>query len=57
MLGGEGWTLSATCRQVFTVRYLESGVTTPLIVLALGLLAGVEKTDMFAVMGINGTDL
>jgi bacteriorhodopsin len=51
MLSGQGWTAVAGCRQFFYARYVDMGVTFPLVILNLGLIAGVEGAMIAAVIG------
>jgi bacteriorhodopsin len=53
MLSGQGWTASAGCRQFFYVRYLDWLITTPLLVLELGLVAGQDSETITAVVGAD----
>ena len=41
------------CRQFFYVRYLDWAITTPLLILNLGLLAGEDMVLVAAVMGAD----
>jgi len=54
MLSGQGWTAIAGCRQFFYVRYLDWLVTTPLLILDLGLIAGQDNVTILAVVGADG---
>jgi bacteriorhodopsin len=49
MLGGQGWAVSASCRQMFSIRYLSWIVSGPLIVTALGFVACVELFEILTV--------
>mmetsp|Transcript_40027 Transcript_40027/g.62473 ORF Transcript_40027/g.62473 Transcript_40027/m.62473 type:complete len:247 (-) Transcript_40027:505-1245(-) len=51
MLSGQGWTAVAGCRQFFYARYVDMGVTFPLVLLNLGLIAGCEGALIAAVIG------
>ena len=51
MLSGQGWTAIAGCRQFFYARYFSWFLTSPLIVLALGLVAGAEFSTIAAAAG------
>jgi len=53
MLSGQGWTAIAGCRQFFYVRYLDWLVTTPLLILDLGLIAGQDNVTILAVIGAD----
>ena len=54
MLSGQGWTAVAGCRQFFYARYVDWTVTTALIILELGLIAGAEPALIGGVMGADG---
>ena len=49
MLGGQGWTVSASYRQMFSIRYLSWIVSAPLIITALGFIACVELYEILTV--------
>jgi bacteriorhodopsin len=49
MLGGQGWSVSASCRQMFSIRYLAWIVSGPLIITALGFVACVELFEILTV--------
>jgi bacteriorhodopsin len=49
MLGGQGWAVSASCRQMFSIRYLSWILSGPLIITALGFLACVEVFEIITV--------
>mmetsp|Transcript_43264 Transcript_43264/g.67771 ORF Transcript_43264/g.67771 Transcript_43264/m.67771 type:complete len:287 (-) Transcript_43264:329-1189(-) len=51
MLSGQGWLITPNCRQLFYVRYADWFVTTPLILMILGLIVNVDKATLLAVMG------
>jgi len=51
MLSGQGWLITPSCRQLFYVRYLDWVITTPLLLLDLGLIVGAEWPLIAAVMG------
>lgn len=55
MLSGQAWLITPNCRQLFYVRYLDWAATTPLIILAMGLVAGMDGVFITAVMGADGT--
>lgn len=52
MANGIGW-LSVADRSVFIPRYVDWILTTPLIVLFLGMLAGLDRRDFLVVLGLN----
>ena len=54
MLSGQGWLITPNCRQLFYVRYLEWFVTTPLILLDLGMIVG---ADMGLLAAVTGADM
>ena len=51
MLSGQGWTAIAGCRQFFYARYFAWFITSPIIILALGLIAGADVASIAAAMG------
>ena len=51
MLSGQGWTAIAGCRQFFYARYFAWFLSSPLIVLTLGLIAGAEFSTIAAAIG------
>mmetsp|Transcript_35513 Transcript_35513/g.71099 ORF Transcript_35513/g.71099 Transcript_35513/m.71099 type:complete len:257 (-) Transcript_35513:181-951(-) len=51
MISGMGWETVMGCRQFFYVRYIDWAITTPLIILNLGLLAGEDPILIAAIMG------
>mmetsp|Transcript_14221 Transcript_14221/g.22118 ORF Transcript_14221/g.22118 Transcript_14221/m.22118 type:complete len:263 (+) Transcript_14221:30-818(+) len=53
MLSGQGWTAIAGCRQFFYARYVDWFMTTALIILQLGLIAGQDFVSIAAVMGTD----
>ena len=53
MLSGQGWLITPNCRQLFYVRYLDWFVTTPLILLDLGMIAGADTGLLAAVAGAD----
>jgi bacteriorhodopsin len=53
MLSGQGWLITPNCRQLFYVRYVDWFVTTPLIMLDLGLIVGADVGLLAAVMGAD----
>merc|ERR1712127_886419 len=53
MLSGQGWTAVAGCRQFFYARYVDWSVTTPLLLLDLGLIAGADGALIAAVIGAD----
>nr|AHH02156.1 protein 102 [synthetic construct] len=53
MLSGQGWTAISGCRQFFYARYVDWVLTTPLTILVLGLVAGVELEVIAAVAGAD----
>mmetsp|Transcript_45036 Transcript_45036/g.107335 ORF Transcript_45036/g.107335 Transcript_45036/m.107335 type:complete len:265 (-) Transcript_45036:153-947(-) len=53
MISGMGWETIMGCRQLFYVRYIDWAVTTPLMILNLGLLAGEDTVMILAVMGAD----
>jgi bacteriorhodopsin len=54
MLSGQGWTAIAGCRQFFYARYVDWSITTPLLLLDLGLIAGADGALIAAVIGADG---
>jgi bacteriorhodopsin len=46
MASGGGWVIAPDCRQLFVARYLDWAITTPLILIDLGVVAGVSKWDI-----------
>jgi hypothetical protein len=50
---GMGWETIMGCRQFFYVRYIDWGVTLPLLILALGMLAGQDLVTVAAVAGAS----
>lgn len=53
MLSGQGWTAIAGCRQFFYVRYVDWMITTALLILDLGLVAGQDMVTIAAVIGAD----
>jgi len=53
MLSGQGWTAIAGCRQFFYARYVDWSVTTALLLLDLGLIAGADGALIAAVVGAD----
>jgi len=53
MLSGQGWTAVSGCRQFFYARYVDWSVTTPLLLLDLGLIAGADGALIAAVIGAD----
>ena len=53
MLSGQGWTAIAGCRQFFYARYVDWMITTPLLILDLGLVAGQDYVTIAAVIGAD----
>ena len=53
MLSGQGWTAIAGCRQFFYARYIDWLITTPLLILDLGLVAGQDLVTIAAVVGAD----
>jgi bacteriorhodopsin len=54
MLSGQGWTAIAGCRQFFYARYADWLVTTPLIIILLGLVAGAGYDVVAGAIGCDG---
>jgi len=50
MASGGGWVIAPDCRQLFVARYLDWAITTPLILIDLGVVAGVSKWDILALV-------
>jgi len=48
MASGGGWVIAPDCRQLFVARYMDWFITTPLILICLGIVAGVNKWDIMA---------
>ena len=57
MLSGQGWTAIAGCRQFFYARYADWIVTTPLIVVLLGMVAGAGYDVIGGAIGSTGKTL
>ena len=55
MLSGQGWTAIAGCRQFFYARYVDWMITTSLLILDLGLVAGQDFVTIAAVVGADST--
>jgi len=53
MLSGQGWTAIAGCRQFFYARYVDWTITTALLILDLGLVAGQDFVTIAAVIGAD----
>jgi len=53
MLSGQGWTAIAGCRQFFYARYVDWMITTALLILDLGLVAGQDFVTIAAVIGAD----
>ena len=54
MLSGQGWTAIAGCRQFFYARYADWLITTPLLILLLGLVAGAGVDVVAGAIGSDG---
>jgi bacteriorhodopsin len=54
MASGGGWVIAPDCRQLFVARYLDWAITTPLILIDLGVVAGVSKWDILALVLSDG---
>jgi len=54
MASGGGWVIAPDCRQLFVARYADWLITTPLLLLDLGLVAGVGKWDIMALCLSDG---
>jgi len=54
MLSGQGWTAIAGCRQFFYAHYADWLVSTTLIVVLLGQVAGAGMDVIFGAVGANG---
>ena len=54
MASGGGWVIAPDCRQLFIARYADWLITTPLLLLDLGLVAGVGKWDIMALCLSDG---
>jgi bacteriorhodopsin len=50
----QGWTAIAGCRQFFYARYADYGITMPLIILQLGIVAGADGAQIAATIGADG---
>ena len=50
MLSDQGWVAISGCRQFFYARYIDYAICGPLVVLLLGLIAGVDSMTLIAVM-------
>jgi len=50
MLSDQGWVAITGCRQFFYARFVDMGITTPLILLHLGTIAGVDSITITALM-------
>lgn len=57
MLSGQGWTAIAGCRQFFYARYVDWMITTALLILDLGLVAGQDFVTIAAVIGADSKSL
>ena len=49
----QGWTAIAGCRQFFYARYVDWMITTALLILDLGLVAGQDFVTIAAVIGAD----
>lgn len=54
MASGGGWVIAPDCRQLFIARYMDWVITTPLILICLGVVAGVNKWDIMALCLSDG---
>ena len=54
MASGGGWVIAPDCRQLFVARYMDWFITTPLILICLGIVAGVNKWDIMALCLSDG---
>ena len=54
MLSGQGWTVIAGCRQFFYSHFVERLITSTLILILMGNLAGAGTDLMFGACGSNG---
>jgi len=48
MASGGGWVIAPDCRQLFVARYMDWLITTPLLLIDLGIVAGVSRWDIMA---------
>jgi len=48
MASGGGWVIAPDCRQLFVARYMDWLITTPLLLIDLGVVAGVSRWDIMA---------
>jgi bacteriorhodopsin len=48
MFSGMGWETVAGCRQYFYIRHIDWGITCPLIIYSLGLLATQDLATILA---------
>lgn len=54
MASGGGWVIAPDCRQLFIARYIDWAITSPLILVCLGVIAGVSKWDIMALCLSDG---
>jgi bacteriorhodopsin len=54
MASGGGWVIAPDCRQLFIARYIDWAITSPLILVCLGVVAGVSKWDIMALCLSDG---
>ena len=54
MLSGQGWTTVTGCRQFFFARYADWSITTPLLIILLGLVAGAGVDVVAGAVGAGG---
>lgn len=57
MASGGGWVIAPDCRQLFVARYLDWLITTPLLLIDLGIVAGVSRWDIMALCLSDSTAL
>ena len=50
MASGGGWVIAPDCRQLFVARYMDWLITTPLLLIDLGIVAGVSRWDIMALV-------
>ena len=55
MASGGGWVIAPDCRQLFVARYMDWLITTPLLLIDLGIVAGVSRWDIMALVLSDGS--
>lgn len=54
MASGGGWVIAPDCRQLFIAHYVDWIITTPLILICLGVVAGVDRWDIMSLVLADG---